>query len=133
LQWVAARKPCSAVFRCGLARSGASYLLAPAGPSHTANLSCHHLAEVEAAAEVKLARLLGVSRRRTISCRPSSATTSRACSAIDPNFWRERVHPEDLARVEAKVGDLFKEGKHAIEYRFRRKDGSYCWVNDERG
>ena len=20
---------------------------------------------------------------------------------------------------------------HAVEYRFRRKDGSYCWVNDE--
>jgi adenylate cyclase len=49
----------------------------------------------------------------------------------DPNFWRERVHPEDLARVEAEIGDLFQEGKHAIEYRFRRKDGTYSWVNDE--
>jgi PAS domain S-box-containing protein len=47
------------------------------------------------------------------------------------NFWRERVHPNDLGCVEAKVTDLFKNGKHALEYRFRRKDGSYCWVNDE--
>jgi len=49
----------------------------------------------------------------------------------DANFWRVRVHPDDLPRVEAEVGDLFEQGKQAIEYRFRRKDGSYCWVNDE--
>lgn len=48
----------------------------------------------------------------------------------NPNFWRERVHPDDLPMVEGEVNDLFAHGKHAIEYRFRRKDGSYCWVND---
>ncbi len=40
------------------------------------------------------------------------------------------MHPDDLPRVEAEVTALFKNGKHALEYRFRRKDGSYCWVND---
>ena len=49
----------------------------------------------------------------------------------NPNFWHERVHPDDLKRVETEVADLFKNGKHALEYRFRRKDGSYCWVNDD--
>ena len=29
------------------------------------------------------------------------------------------------------MSGLFAEGRHACEYRFRRKDGSYCWVNDE--
>ena len=54
------------------------------------------------------------------------------CEYLDnPNFWRERVHPDDLRRAETEVTDLFKNGKHALEYRFRRKDGSYCWVNDE--
>jgi PAS domain S-box-containing protein len=54
------------------------------------------------------------------------------CEYLDnPNFWRERIHPDDLQRAEAEVTDLFKNGKHALEYRFRRKDGSYCWVNDE--
>ncbi len=48
----------------------------------------------------------------------------------DANFWRERVHPEDLAEVEAEVTNLFTNGKHSLEYRFRRKDGTYCWVND---
>lgn len=49
----------------------------------------------------------------------------------NPNFWREHVHPDDLARVEAEVGKLFDTGREVLEYRFRRKDGSYCWVNDE--
>jgi PAS domain S-box-containing protein len=49
----------------------------------------------------------------------------------NPNFWREHVHADDLPRVEAEIGDLFDNGKHALEYRFRRKDGSYCWVSDE--
>jgi PAS domain S-box-containing protein len=48
-----------------------------------------------------------------------------------PNFWRDHVHAEDLARVEAEIGNIFTSGKHTLEYRFRRKDGSYCWVSDE--
>src|SRR5262249_30377721 len=49
----------------------------------------------------------------------------------DPSFWRERVHPGDLARVEEAISKFFQNGKHSVEYRFRRQDGSYCWVNDE--
>jgi adenylate cyclase len=46
-------------------------------------------------------------------------------------FWRSRVHPDDLARVEAESGNLYKNGRHTVEYRFRKKDDTYCWVNDE--
>jgi adenylate cyclase len=49
----------------------------------------------------------------------------------DPSFWRDRVHADDLVRVEEAVSKFFHNGVHAVEYRFRRKDGSYCWVNDE--
>jgi PAS domain S-box-containing protein len=49
----------------------------------------------------------------------------------DPSFWRERVHPDDLARVEDEISQIFKGDTLTVEYRFRRKDGSYCWVNDE--
>ena len=49
----------------------------------------------------------------------------------DPSFWRDRVHPDDLTRVEEAVSKFFHNGVHAVEYRFRRKDGSYRWVNDE--
>jgi two-component system, sensor histidine kinase and response regulator len=41
------------------------------------------------------------------------------------------VHPDDLPEVEAKQVELFRTGEHLAEYRFRKKDGSYCWVSDE--
>jgi two-component system sensor histidine kinase/response regulator len=47
------------------------------------------------------------------------------------DFWRCHVHPDDLDEVEAKQGVLFQTGEHSFEYRFRKKDGSYCWVSDE--
>lgn len=49
----------------------------------------------------------------------------------DPSFWRDRVHREDFARVDEAISKFFQNGIHSVEYRFRRKDGSYCWVNDE--
>ena len=48
-----------------------------------------------------------------------------------PRFWRDRVHPDELAKVEAESVHLFKKGHHTVEYRFLKKDGTYCWVNDE--
>ena len=47
------------------------------------------------------------------------------------DFWRAHVHPDDLPEVEAKQVELFRHGEHLAEYRFRKKDGSYCWVSDE--
>ena len=47
-----------------------------------------------------------------------------------PGFWRERVHPDDLPRAEAGFARLLEAGRHACEYRFRRKDGTYRWVED---
>ena len=46
------------------------------------------------------------------------------------DFWRRCVHPDEIAAVEAELGQLFKQGRHTVEYRFRKKDGSYCWVSD---
>jgi len=104
-----------------------------------------HVAEVEAAARQRLARLLDASPAVIYSFEARGDFAPTFVSANierlfgytpseylhNPNFWRERVHPEDLARVEREVESLFTSGRHAIEYRFRRKDGSYCWVNDD--
>jgi PAS domain S-box-containing protein len=49
----------------------------------------------------------------------------------DPSFWSARVHEDDKDRVDRAIASFFKNGVHAVEYRFLRKDGSYCWVNDE--
>lgn len=46
-------------------------------------------------------------------------------------FWQQHVHPNDLSRVEAQQKEIFKTGENVSEYRFRKKDGSYCWVSDE--
>lgn len=48
-----------------------------------------------------------------------------------PDFWRERVHPDDLPRIEQDYGRLFEDGRLAVEYRFRKKDGTYCWISDD--
>ncbi|MBV8651477.1 MAG: PAS domain-containing protein [Alphaproteobacteria bacterium] len=47
------------------------------------------------------------------------------------DFWRHCVHPDDLAAVEAEFLQLFETGRHTVEYRFLKKNGSYCWVSDE--
>ncbi len=47
------------------------------------------------------------------------------------DFWRRCVHPDDLAQIEAESILLYKTGRYTSEYRFLKKDGTYCWVNDE--
>ena len=34
------------------------------------------------------------------------------------DFWRRCVHPDEIAAVEAESGQLFKKGRHTVEYRF---------------
>jgi PAS domain S-box-containing protein len=103
------------------------------------------LKEAQAAAQQRLARLLSSSPAVIYSFK---ATGDFAPTFVSenirtvfgyapgeylehPSFWRDRVHPDDLTRVEAAISQFFQNGTHAVEYRFRRKDGSYCWVNDE--
>lgn len=49
----------------------------------------------------------------------------------DPQFWVNHVHPEDRPSVYVEVPLLFEKEQHAYEYRFKHKDGSYRWMNDE--
>jgi PAS domain S-box-containing protein len=48
-----------------------------------------------------------------------------------PDFWWRCVHADDRAKVEAESARLYQKGRHTVEYRFLKKDGSYCWVIDE--
>jgi PAS domain S-box-containing protein len=45
--------------------------------------------------------------------------------------WRERVHPEDLARIDSQSIDQLKPGvPYSIEYHMRKKDGTYMtWLD----
>lgn len=46
----------------------------------------------------------------------------------DPDFWVNRVHPDDIDEVISNLPDIFKHQLHSHEYRFLKADGSYCWL-----
>jgi adenylate cyclase len=106
--------------------------------------SRRQLSEVKATAQQRLARLLSSSPAVVYSFKASGdfapTFVSDNISAVfgytpaeyleNPSFWRDRVHPDDLARVEEAIAKFFHNGMQSVEYRFRRRDGSYCWVND---
>jgi PAS domain S-box-containing protein len=48
----------------------------------------------------------------------------------DSRFWADRIHPEDLGCFFAGLTQLFQEGQHTHEYRWRHQDGSYRWMLD---
>jgi PAS domain S-box-containing protein len=49
----------------------------------------------------------------------------------DFGFLLRRIHPDDRASVKGAFGDLAVEGTpFDLEYRFRRKDGEWIWLND---
>ncbi len=48
----------------------------------------------------------------------------------DPEFWLNRLHPDDVKTVFEKMAPLINEGGGAIEYRFRHRDGHYVWIQD---
>ena len=48
----------------------------------------------------------------------------------DSNLWLENIHPDDLAPVFAELGRLAGPQTHAVEYRFRHKNGAYRWLHD---
>ncbi|MBM0745242.1 PAS domain S-box protein (plasmid) [Phormidium sp. CLA17] len=47
------------------------------------------------------------------------------------DFWAEHLHPDDALRLSAGLPRLFEQGHHSHEYRFRHRDGHYCWVQDD--
>ncbi len=48
----------------------------------------------------------------------------------NPNFWRDRIHPEDRDRLFGKIPNLLSQGTLSAEYRFLHADGSYRWLDD---
>ena len=103
------------------------------------------IAEVQESAHAHLSRLINHSPA-VIYCREATGNfqptyVSESVTKLfditpkeyfdNPDLWKERVHPDDVPRVAAWIDQTFEGGKRAIEYRYQRKDGSYCWVTDE--
>jgi PAS domain S-box-containing protein len=50
---------------------------------------------------------------------------------LGTQFWMDRIHPEDAARVRQAYQRLFSSGeKFDVDYRIRRKDGEWIWLHD---
>ncbi len=51
---------------------------------------------------------------------------------IDRDFWKGHIHPDDREPVTGFLTNVVKSGmsNYRIQYRFRRKDGSYIHVED---
>jgi len=49
----------------------------------------------------------------------------------NPNFWIERIHPDDKQKVTGDLSLLLQNKRHVHEYRFLKKDGNYAWIRDE--
>ena len=102
------------------------------------------VADVQASAHAHLSRLLNASPA-VIYCRLASGNfsptfVSESITRLfdvspreyleNPDLWRDRVHPDDVARIDAWIDQLFQSDNRSIEYRYRQKDGSYRWVHD---
>ena len=46
-------------------------------------------------------------------------------------LWLERIHPNDVAKVQSAYEALFAKGQEFdVEYRMRRRDGEWIWLHD---
>jgi two-component system sensor histidine kinase/response regulator len=49
----------------------------------------------------------------------------------DSGFWYRQIHPEDVERIKEELTtQLFSQGFHTGEYRFRHQNGTYHWMSD---
>jgi len=102
------------------------------------------VADIQASAHVHFSRLLNASPA-VIYCRMASGDyeptfVSESVSGLfgctpreyleNPYLWRDRVHPDDVPRIADWVDRMFESDKRSIEYRIRRLEGSYSWVED---
>ncbi|MBD2681670.1 MULTISPECIES: PAS domain S-box protein [Nostoc] len=49
----------------------------------------------------------------------------------NPNFWLERVHPEDMELVSRKFSRLVEQEYNSYEYRWLHADGTYHWFYEK--
>ena len=112
---------------------------------HANNQALHAAKDAEEGARARLSSLLGAAPVVVYSFRASGdfaptfvSDSIQSMLGYQPDeylenadFWRSCVHPGDLAGVEAEQAQLFRTGQHLAEYRFRKKNGNYCWVSDE--
>lgn len=50
----------------------------------------------------------------------------------EPGLWRSRIHPEDAGLIPSRGAMvLLQEDSRVLQYRFKHRDGTYRWLQDE--
>ena len=52
--------------------------------------------------------------------------------ALSAGWWHEGIHPDDRENVLAAGARLYDLETQTQEFRFRKKDGGYVWISDEK-
>ncbi|MGH7526885.1 MAG: PAS domain S-box protein [Gemmatimonadales bacterium] len=66
-----------------------------------------------------------------VSRQPERLTGYPRSRWLEPDFWRNRVHPDDREAVAAYCASQIALGlNHSIEYRFMAADGGVLWMRD---
>ncbi len=78
-------------------------------------------------------RLDGDSVRPTwVSDNMTRLTGFSPSEATHDGWWETQLHPDDRQRTVAGLAVMATEDFCTQEYRIRRKDGTYCWILDNR-
>jgi PAS domain S-box-containing protein len=48
-----------------------------------------------------------------------------------PNFWIDRIHPDDKKQVMGDMKILWDHGRNSYDYRFLSSNGNYRWMRDD--
>ena len=52
--------------------------------------------------------------------------------ALNREWWLGQLHPDDAGRAQKSLAETIATGTTRTEYRIRRKNGKYLWVDDNR-
>ncbi len=50
----------------------------------------------------------------------------------NPSLWKDRIHPDDAARVWTRLQHIDVEDIQVDEYRFQSRSGAYIWLREDR-
>jgi PAS domain S-box-containing protein len=68
---------------------------------------------------------------RYVSPQGQTITAIKNEEWLQNGFWQARVHPDDLpAMLEKRAQSVHAKHDYHAEYRFRRQDGSYVWLEE---
>ncbi|MFN2309036.1 MAG: putative bifunctional diguanylate cyclase/phosphodiesterase, partial [Gammaproteobacteria bacterium] len=74
----------------------------------------------------------GSSRFDWISDNITAVTGYPLTAALAPDWWQQRIHPDDRDRVIAAFDQLPRRTEVQCEYRFQSHSSGYRWVRDQR-